>query len=197
MESSKQTLFFCPFGYAIPQKTRNFLRVKRLYRRIRGTHNTIRTFAAGMLISGVVLGGLVTGNVSQPSDAFPIFSETKELAVLQGNTLLPIANPAAPLKVTKKIRMVITAYSSTVWQTDDDPFITASGDEVQEGIVANNLLSFGTKVRIPELYGDRVFTVQDRMHRRKGYYHLDIWFPSYTEAVNFGAKRTYVEVLEG
>ena len=197
MESSKRTLFFCPFGYAIPQKTRNFLRVKRLYRRIRGTHNTIRTFAAGMLISGVVLGGIVAEDVLRPPDIFPVFSETKELAVFQGNTLLPIATPATPFKTTKKIRMVITAYSSTVWQTDSDPFITASGNKVREGIVANNLLSFGTKVRLPELYGDRVFTVQDRMHRRKGYYHLDIWFPSYTEAVNFGAKRTYVEVLEG
>ena len=150
-----------------------------------------------MLISGVVLGGIVAEDVLRPPDIFPVFSETKELAVFQGNTLLPIATPATPFKTTKKIRMVITAYSSTVWQTDSDPFITASGNKVREGIVANNLLSFGTKIRLPELYGDRVFTVQDRMHRRKGYYHLDIWFPSYTEAVNFGAKRTYVEVLEG
>ena len=195
MESSKRTLFFCPFGYAIPQKTRNFLRVKRLYRRIRGTHNTIRTLAAGMLISGVVFGGFITDTLSP--DTSSALSTAKELAVLQGNTLLPITNPATPLKTIKKINMIITAYSSTVWQTDDDPFITASGDKVRDGIVANNLLSFGTKVRMPELYGDKVFTVQDRMHRRKGYYHLDIWFSSYTEATNFGAKETYVEVLEG
>jgi len=90
-----------------------------------------------------------------------------------------------------------TAYSSTPEETDEDPFITASGIWVKDGIVANNLLPFGTKIRLPELYGDKVFVVEDRMNSRKGYYHFDIWFASKKEALQFGAKNTYVEVLGG
>jgi len=99
-------------------------------------------------------------------------------------------------EIIKKIKMIITAYSSTPEQTDSTPFITASGKNVADGIVANNMLPFGAKIRIPEVYGDKVFTVEDRMHQRKGNYHLDIWFPEYLEAKNFGAKITYIEVLE-
>lgn len=100
-----------------------------------------------------------------------------------------------PAKIVKKINVVATAYSSTPWQTDDTPFVTANGGMVHDGIIANNLLAFGTKVRIPQLYGNKVFTVEDRMHWRKSKYQIDIWFPSYQPAVNFGVKTTYIEVL--
>ena len=97
---------------------------------------------------------------------------------------------------TKKILVVITAYSSTVDQTDDTPFITANGTYVRDGIVANNMLPFGTKIKIPELYGNKEFVVADRMNALKSDYHIDIWFPSYLEAKNFGVKKTYIEVSQ-
>ncbi|OQX00583.1 hypothetical protein BWK69_01165 [Candidatus Parcubacteria bacterium A4] len=99
-------------------------------------------------------------------------------------------------QVIRELNVIVTAYSSTVMETDDTPFITAAGTMVKEGIIANNLLPFGTKIKIPELYGDKIFIVEDRMAERKGNYHFDIWFPSYWEALNFGAKNTIVEVLE-
>ncbi|MEK7664305.1 MAG: hypothetical protein AAB340_02640 [Patescibacteria group bacterium] len=99
-------------------------------------------------------------------------------------------------KVVRTVKMIITAYSSTSNQTDDTPFTTASGKYVVEGIVANNMLPFGTKIRIPKIYGDEIFIVEDRMHSRKGKYHIDIWFPNYKEAKNFGAAVTEIEVLE-
>ncbi len=105
-----------------------------------------------------------------------------------------LPNPES--QITRKIPVIVTAYSSTPWETWGNPFVTAAGTWVKDGIVANNYLPFGTKVRMPEIYGDRVFIVEDRMHSRKGNYHFDIWFPSHSEAVNFGVKRTYVEVLE-
>ncbi len=120
----------------------------------------------------------------------------ENLVMIEGNSLLATAEPFNPPQTVRKISVVITAYSSTRSQTDNDPFITAAGTWVEDGIVANNLLPFGTKIKIPELYGDRVFTVEDRMHWKKGYYHVDIWFASYGEAKDFGAKRTYIEVLE-
>ncbi len=117
------------------------------------------------------------------------------LSVIQKNSLLP-TSPLPEPKVARTINMIITAYSSRPEETDDDPFITAAGTWVREGIAANNLLPFGTKIRLPEIYGDEIFVIEDRMHRRKGYYHLDIWFPSYYQAKEFGAKKALVEVLE-
>jgi 3D (Asp-Asp-Asp) domain-containing protein len=99
-------------------------------------------------------------------------------------------------KAVKTIDVVITAYSSTPEETDDTPFITASGKSVADGIVANNMLPFGTKIRIPELYGDKVFVVEDRMNARKSDYQFDIWFPSHTQAENFGVKKAEIEILE-
>lgn len=125
------------------------------------------------------------------------FANDSSLAMIQGNSLLfssPL--PQMEIEVVRKVKVVTTAYSSTVWQTDDTPFITAAGTYVRDGIVANNLLAFGTKIRIPEIYGEKVFVVEDRMNWKKGFYHVDIWFPSYQEAKDFGAKTTYIEVIK-
>ena len=121
-----------------------------------------------------------------------------ELIIYEGNSLGLINNPANPEseKVVRRMNAVITAYSSTVCQTDDDPYITAAGTWVRKGIIANNLLPFGTRIKIPKLYGDKIFVVEDRMNRRAGDYRFDIWFPSYEEALNFGVERTDIEVLE-
>lgn len=99
-------------------------------------------------------------------------------------------------EIVKKVRMIITAYNSVPEQTDDTPFITASGKRVADGIIANNLLPFGTKVRMPQLFGGKIFIVEDRMHSRKGKYMADIWMPEYEQAKQFGAKLTEIEVLE-
>lgn len=124
--------------------------------------------------------------------------QTSGLIIFQGNALAAASNPSdEDGKQVRKVKVVVTAYSSTPWETDSDPYITASGNLVRDGIVAINSLPFGTQIRMPEVFGDKVFTVEDRMNWRKGNYHVDIWFPSYWEALNFGAKRTYIEVLEG
>lgn len=93
-----------------------------------------------------------------------------------------------------KFKVTVTAYSSTVCQTDNTPFETASGQMVRDGIIAANFLPFGTKVRLPELYGDKVFEVQDRMNRRYKE-RVDIWFEDTNEAIHFGIKDAVIEVL--
>jgi len=99
-------------------------------------------------------------------------------------------------KATKTIQVVVTAYSSTPDQTDDSPFTTASNKTVRDGIIANNMLPFGTKVKIPSLYGDKIFVVEDRMNKRKSDYHFDIWMPTRDSALNFGVKTVDIEILE-
>lgn len=131
----------------------------------------------------------------------------KSLVTIQKNTLLSMANPLviqkpkAKLvqklepKVINRIKMTITAYSSTVCQTDSTPFITASNSWVRKGIVANNFFPFGTKIRIPKYFGDKIFVIEDRMHWRKSNEHIDIWFPAKQQAINFGITKAYVEIL--
>lgn len=103
-------------------------------------------------------------------------------------------SPDRPAAV-KVYKTTITGYSSTPEETDDTPFITASGALTRPGVVAANFLPFGTKIRIPALFGDRIFTVEDRMHVRNGD-KIDIWFSSKEEALNFGRRFAVIEVLK-
>jgi len=93
------------------------------------------------------------------------------------------------------MKVLVTGYSSTPEETDEDPFITASGKMVKDGIVAANFLPFGTKVRFPFLYPEKIFVVEDRMHHRFSKNRVDIWFPSKELALEFGAKETIMEIL--
>jgi 3D (Asp-Asp-Asp) domain-containing protein len=104
------------------------------------------------------------------------------------------------LEAKYSVNTVITAYTSEVGQTDDSPCITASGFNVckhgQEDTVAINGYKMGTKVRFPDLFGDRVFVVRDRMNARYGSGHVDVWMLSKADAKKFGVKVAKMEVLE-
>ena len=96
----------------------------------------------------------------------------------------------------KNYRVSMTAYNSEVGQTDDSPFTTADGSHVRDGIIAANFLPFGTKVRFPTLFGDRVFEVRDRMNARYTS-RIDIWMVNKKDAMQFGLKSNVpVEVIE-
>jgi len=99
-------------------------------------------------------------------------------------------------EVTKTLAFIATAYSSTPDQTDASPFITARGTRVRDGIVATNVLPFGTLIRMPALFGDKVFVVEDRMNSRyNGKNILDVWFADRDSAIKFGSSLVAVEVL--
>ena len=108
------------------------------------------------------------------------------------NTFLEKA--ATVPETSKTLLLWVTAYSSTPEETDDTPFITAKGTAVRDGIIATNLLPFGSQVKIPKLFGDKIFTVEDRMHRRKENF-IDIWMPTKEDAEKFGINFTEVTVL--
>jgi len=113
---------------------------------------------------------------------------------MQNQTKKPGSLPKAGNVSRKRtIRIPITAYSSEPWQTSGDPFVTAAGTHVRDGVVAANFLPIGTRVRIPELYGDKVFVVEDRMNERY-FYKMDIWMDNTPEAVQFGLKHAEIEI---
>ena len=88
-----------------------------------------------------------------------------------------------------------TAYTSRPEETDSTPFITADGSHVRDGIVAANFLKFGTKIRIPELYGDKIFEVHDRMNKRYNV-KVDIWMDNLQNARNHGVRHLKIEIVE-
>lgn len=94
----------------------------------------------------------------------------------------------------KTVKVDVTAYSSTPDQTDETPFIAASGEHVHEGMVAANFLAFGTKIKIPSIFGDKIFIVNDRMNRRFNS-RIDVWFPNRESAINFGLKTAEIVIL--
>jgi len=93
----------------------------------------------------------------------------------------------------------ITAYNSEVAQCDDTPCITANGFDVcehgVEDTIAANFLKFGTKVRIPDLFGDRIFIVRDRMNKRYSN-RVDVWMIEKTDAKKFGVRIAEIEIVE-
>lgn len=106
--------------------------------------------------------------------------------------VVPLTRPAALRLYT----VDMTAYTSAVEECDADPFITADGSHVRDGIIATNILPFGTKVRFPALFGDRVFEVHDRMNTRYTA-RADIWMTNKAAARQFGLKRNMkMEVIE-
>ena len=118
---------------------------------------------------------------------------------ITGPTTQFVARPRQTYSQRGPHSVVATAYSSTPDQTDSAPCTTANGFNVcthnRENVIAANYLAFGTRVRLPELYGDRVFIVQDRMNARYGNGLIDLWMKTRTAAKQFGVKRTTLEVV--
>jgi len=95
---------------------------------------------------------------------------------------------------------IITAYSSSLDETDSTPFITASNQRVRRGIIATNELPMGTKVMIIGLENSCmpdivIFEVQDRTNRRYSY-RLDIWCESKEEAFKVGRQTKEIVIVQ-
>ncbi len=105
--------------------------------------------------------------------------------------------------VVRTLIVTATGYSSTPDQTDSTPCNTATGYNVCTGnknVIAANFsidgyrVPFGTLVRIPEIYGDKIFVVEDRMNSRYKN-NIDIWFRERNTARNFGLKKVTIEIV--
>ncbi len=100
---------------------------------------------------------------------------------------------------TGRSRVVFaTAYNSEVGQTDDSPFITATGTRTRPGVLAVSrdllrVFPYGTRVRLEDLTGNspwlngRTFIVEDTMNARFTN-RIDLWMTSHSEAINWGGR---------
>ena len=114
--------------------------------------------------------------------------------VIDANSLLQAKSPSA-IELASRFLMYVTAYSSSVDETDSTPHLTASGTATRDGVVASNTFPIGTRLRVPELFGDRILVVEDRMHARFTD-RIDVWMPSKWSALRFGKRMAEVEIVE-
>jgi 3D (Asp-Asp-Asp) domain-containing protein len=94
----------------------------------------------------------------------------------------------------RTITVPVSAYTSAVNECDSTPFTTADGSRVRDGIVAANFLKIGTRFRIPQYFGNKVFEVHDRMNARYGY-RIDIWMTQKADARAWGVRNVTIEIL--
>jgi 3D (Asp-Asp-Asp) domain-containing protein len=89
--------------------------------------------------------------------------------------------------------VTVTAYSSSPDETSGDPFITASGRRVFDGLVAcPRSLPFGTVVKI----GTRLYHCFDRLHQKYDD-RFDIWMATKDAALLFGKRQLLVHIMRG
>lgn len=156
------------------------------------------------IISGVVIANVFFLNsVSADVDTGPRYPDDATVALMidaMQNELRSYGDlPESGRAPSRRMVIVpISAYTSEEAQTDSTPCIAARGFDLcahnEEDVIAANFLPMGAKVRIPELYGTRVFTVVDRMNARYDR-RVDIWMKEYADAKSFGVKYATVEVL--
>ncbi|MDO8836340.1 MAG: hypothetical protein Q7V01_12135 [Vicinamibacterales bacterium] len=119
--------------------------------------------------------------------ACTVLASTLVLAPSSTGTDIALPAPEDPQIFTAEV----TAYSSSPDETWGDPFITASGREVHDGVVAcPRKYPFGARFRI----GSRVYTCWDRLHKRFDH-RFDIWKPSKQEALQFGRRVLLIQAL--
>jgi len=124
-----------------------------------------------------------------------------------------LAAPVSPAEAARKLfpprmphiaqatllRVLATAYSSAVEETDDSPGLTATNAATRQGIIAlsRDLLreftpgapfGFGDHVEIP---GVGRFVVEDTMSPRYAH-RVDIWCPTRDEAMAWGTRHVHI-----
>lgn len=168
------------------------------------------TFTSIAVLSGLLLGITAPQNIilDSKSDSNNIKKDAVE-SIIDGwseNSIIA-SNSIGVEKNSQKIiknknyiaiesgEVIVTAYSSTIDQTDDSPFIMASGNHVYDGAIAANFLPFGAKVRFPEKYGNKIFIVEDRMNKRHSN-RMDIWMETRQKAQNFGLRKLKYEIVK-
>ncbi|WP_420597141.1 3D domain-containing protein [Deinococcus sp.] len=138
---------------------------------------------------------------AQPLPTLPSSAMTQPSAQ-QAPAFVPSGEWAMSRRAGATRTVKATAYNSEVAQTDNSPFITATGTRVRPGVVALSrdllrVFPYGTRVTLQDkagLLNGRVFTVEDTMHVRK-VNTVDIWMPSRSQALKWGVRSVKITAL--
>ncbi|WP_241191234.1 hypothetical protein [Deinococcus psychrotolerans] len=95
-----------------------------------------------------------------------------------------------------------TAYSSDVGQTDNSPFVTATGTRVRPGVIALSrdllrIFPYGSRVTLQDsagLLNGRTFIVEDTMNVRISN-TIDIWMGSRAQAYQWGVRSVTITAV--
>lgn len=106
--------------------------------------------------------------------SYPTIFEPKTVMIINNVQAKTIDQPVdkSEEKVVEKKSGIFYTYNAEESQTDGNPYRTASGRIVRDGIVANNCLDFGTKI---DVEGVGILDVQDRMNSRYGCNDFDVF----------------------
>ena len=102
---------------------------------------------------------------------------TESIQSFDGNMVARKA--LVPIPTTYNV--LVSCYTASPDETDDEPFITADGTDlrkIKDNVVAINWLPLGTKVEI----AGKKYVVRDRMNKRYGKHHVDILVKTKAEA---------------
>lgn len=151
-------------------------------------------------ISGLLMGMQIIVPLYHPiainADKLISVASAKEISLTAD---YPNSFPTTGERPIRTMVVPVTAYNSLPGQTDSTPCFTANDYDLctnnREDVIATNFLPMGTRIKFPELYGDKIFTVQDRMNARY-HYNTDIWMKSHADAVKFGLKHTTIEIYK-
>ena len=173
---------------------------------IRLQHNPSRVRRGLAGLSGAVL--LSLGELGPEPDpaAFAAVAEQRPDAASCGAGAARKADLVSEVAVgraTGASRTVrATAYNSEVGQTDNSPFITATGTRVRPGVIALSrdllrVFPYGTRVTLHDsagLLNGRVFIVEDTMNVRLAN-TIDIWMGSRAQALRWGARTVRITAI--
>lgn len=113
-------------------------------------------------------------------------------------TFIPLIPSVTTYKATEfsftVIKAQVSAYTSSVDETDDTPFITASGTATKLGVVACPVaIPFGTQVVIE----GKSYTCEDRMNPRyQNKPVFDVWMSSKKQAFEWGRQTVQVVIYK-
>lgn len=111
---------------------------------------------------------------------------------LKERSVIKYQREEAPEPEHVLVSATITAYSSSPDETDDTPFLTASGNLVKHGTLAcPSKYSFGTIILIE----GKKYTCEDRMNKRfRNIERFDIWVESKQDAYKWGKRELTIKV---
>lgn len=97
-----------------------------------------------------------------------------------------------PPPIHNVVMAEVSAYTSSIDETDETPDITASGERTRDGVAAcPSRYKFGTKIEI----GGKEYVCLDRMNARyRDGNYFDIWIEGKKEALEWGRRTLSVNI---